>query len=337
MITIMIIGILAALILGVASVAGETAREAHSRHMVLRLHSLLTEYLDTFKTRRVKLNPEVERLINTSGISATDKGKRLAAARLNALREMMLMEVPDRWSDVLLREVPSNPMSATPLAPIYLDSSNGRSGLASTYLRRYAKAAKQPPDDPRSVTEYRDDLLDNQGAECLYLVITLACGDGEARTLFHESNIGDTDGDGAPEFLDGWGHPIEFLRWAPGFDSDIQINANELDNPPTGTAKDAWTAAALGDHDPYDVFRLESIAPRLVPLIYSAGRDEDAGLIDAPEFVPWRQSKQLSLIPYFRVEAGQPGYYLGADRAVLDPDVESTSADNIHNHVLGKR
>ena len=60
------------------------------------------------------------------------------------------------------------------------------------------------------------------------MVITIACGDGEARTLFHESNIGDTDGDGAPEFLDGWGHPINFLRWAPGFDSEIQLNANEL-------------------------------------------------------------------------------------------------------------
>ncbi len=60
------------------------------------------------------------------------------------------------------------------------------------------------------------------------MVITLATADGEARTLFGENSIGDTDGDGAPEFVDGWGHPINFLRWAPGFESQIQLDANQL-------------------------------------------------------------------------------------------------------------
>ncbi len=60
------------------------------------------------------------------------------------------------------------------------------------------------------------------------MIVTLACGDGEAKTLFKESEIGDTDGDGAPEFLDGWKHPISFLRWAPGFDSQIQLNLKTL-------------------------------------------------------------------------------------------------------------
>ena len=117
-------------------------------------------------------------------------------------------------------------------------------------------------------------LTDNQGAECLYMVIMMACGDGEARTLFGESSIGDTDGDGAPEFLDGWGHPINFLRWAPGFDSQIQLNANDLAMPPD-SSDTAWTTAAAGDHDPFDLFRVDPLAFRLVPLIYSGGRDED--------------------------------------------------------------
>ena len=70
------------------------------------------------------------------------------------------------------------------------------------------------------------------------MVITMACGDGEARTLFSENSIGDTDGDGAPEFLDGWKHPINFLRWAPGFDSQIQIDAHQFDtqDPDSSTA-----------------------------------------------------------------------------------------------------
>jgi type II secretory pathway pseudopilin PulG len=48
LITIMIITILAGLVLGVAAVAGETARQAQSRHIVERLHTLLTDYYDTY-------------------------------------------------------------------------------------------------------------------------------------------------------------------------------------------------------------------------------------------------------------------------------------------------
>ena len=48
---------LAALVLGVAAVAGETAREQHSKHVVQRLHTLLMDHYNTFKNRRVRLNP----------------------------------------------------------------------------------------------------------------------------------------------------------------------------------------------------------------------------------------------------------------------------------------
>ena len=60
LVVILIIGLLAALVLGVAAVAGETAREQHTKHVVQRLHSLLMEFQSTFKTRRVRLNPEIE-------------------------------------------------------------------------------------------------------------------------------------------------------------------------------------------------------------------------------------------------------------------------------------
>jgi hypothetical protein len=60
-----------------------------------------------------------------------------------------------------------------------------------------------------------------------------------------------------PEFHDAWGNPIKFLRWAPGFlsDSDVQ------------------TGNALEDHDPQDAMKVEPNSYRLVPLIYSAGPD----------------------------------------------------------------
>ena len=235
MVTIMIIGILAAAVLGVAAVAGETAREAKTKAIISRIHTLLMQQYDTYINRRVKLRKSVIDAINNLPPSyrASDRGKIKAECRLYALREMMLMEIPDRWSDVLLNSV----ASGTVLYPIYLDvanSANGRTELANLYLRNFLRI-KNSVNKITGVTNTQQEILDNQSAECLYMIIMNACGDGESRTLFPESNIGDTDGDGAPEFIDGWGHPIGFLRWAPGFESDIQTNANELDNPPSPT------------------------------------------------------------------------------------------------------
>ena len=44
--------------------------------------------------------------------------------------------------------------------------------------------------------------------------------------------IGDTDDDGAPEFLDGWGRPIEFIRWPTGFAerSDLMSGNSDADH-----------------------------------------------------------------------------------------------------------
>ena len=53
-----IITILASLILGVAALAAQTAKENGTRHTVERLHTLLTEFYGTFKTRRVKVKSD---------------------------------------------------------------------------------------------------------------------------------------------------------------------------------------------------------------------------------------------------------------------------------------
>jgi prepilin-type N-terminal cleavage/methylation domain-containing protein len=337
LVVIMIIALLAALVLGVAALAGETAREAQTKHTVQRLHTLLMDYYGTFKTRRVRLNPAIEASIdNDSSLNTpAKKGRAKAQARLYALRELMVMEVPDRWSDILLNAVPPTPTGwADALKPIYLDpaslSAHGRTDLSEAYLRRYFAIAKSPNRPTAEV------LTDNQGAECLYMVIMLATGDGEARTLFAESNIGDTDGDGAPEFLDGWGHPINFLRWAPGFESPIQLDANQLGLPTLNNA--TWIKAANADHDPYDLFRVDSLAFRLVPLIYSGGRDETFGIRLVKPYVTWtgyatRPPNNLTALnPY--VKATDPSDstadFLGT------PNADGTATDNVHNHLLDR-
>jgi type II secretory pathway pseudopilin PulG len=356
LITITIISILAGLILGVASLAGEKARENQTRHIVQRMHQLLMEHYDSYRERRVQLDPDVELSINdefptdqSNSKYQFDNGRKrglaLAQARLLALREMMVMEIPDRWSDVLLNAVgPPNNDDASPNAtekyPIYF---NERTDLSNVYLRRYRSLVGRT----NTITKNDNtvgDILDNQGAECLYMVITLATGDGEARGLFAENTIGDTDGDGASEFLDGWGNPIEFLRWAPGFDSLVQLNTTAL----AAMTPDESHAAIAKDHDPFDMFRMDASAFRLMPLIYSLGPDEESSLNVGRYYVTWPKQMlpkvnssdpyvQPWLTPYELRPINDLDVYLGTDLSEVDSDFEDTSTDNIHNHLLGLR
>jgi hypothetical protein len=262
-----------------------------------------------------------------------------------------MMEVPDRWSDILLGPVPAKPKGLNDARyPYFQDSTgasaSGRTSLADVYLRRYVSMTD--PDYINTVTQKPNtgvDITEFQGAECLYMIITLATADGEARSQFHEGDIGDVDGDGAPEFLDGWGRPINFLRWAPGFDSDIQLNANELGGAPTAN-NTVWAAAVSSDHDPFDIFRVDPPAFRMVPLIVSGGRDETFGIrLAKPDVVmlglPRSELSRVPnpgswriILPYRLVqdeEDKDKSMFLGTDTG------EGASTDNIHNHLLGRR
>jgi hypothetical protein len=65
-----------------------------------------------------------------------------------------------------------------------------------------------------------------QGAEMLYLIVMASQADDlDARDAIKADSIGDVDEDGMPEFVDGWRQPICFLRWAPGFISDLHVVA----------------------------------------------------------------------------------------------------------------
>jgi len=330
LITIAIISILAGLLLGVAARAGERGREARTKAMIARLHTLVMEHYDTYRDRRAPLDDDNPVLANLTGQAR-------AEARLYALRELMIMEMPDRWSDVLLADITgSTPASVTARQPLYLDSNSssthgGPTPLIEAYRRQYYASAQNAT---------AEQLLDNQGAECLFMMVMLATADGEARTLFNESSIGDVDGDGAREFLDGWGRPINFLRWAPGYDSDLQANANTL-----GTDEDVWIAQADADHDPFDLFKSDPIAYRLVPLIFSAGSNEDFGLQTLESSVTWHasvgvstpgrsfgtQNRRTYISEASRVNPYQQ-FTGGSVTAFYGTAIDDTATDNITNH-----
>jgi prepilin-type N-terminal cleavage/methylation domain-containing protein len=361
MVAIAIMGILASLLLGAAAVASEVARNARSKSLIARLHTLLVERYDGYRNQRVELKPfaqsdsaDLRTLLTTrygfnmpADLRPLPGGDQrvVAMARLAGLREIMRLELPDRWSDVvgwndggvtgLTASAP--PPSDTDVLPAVtaVDLQNrlwlvqNVPLLTTVYARRYATMQQAGVNGEKA--------RENESAECLYLIIMNATGDGEARGMFKPNDIGDTDEDGAPEFIDGWGKPISFLRWAPGFNSDAQLSMASLQRQQAKTNGDALVAQAiLDDHDPFDLFRLDNPTAatlrgwRLVPLIVSGGGDEEIGL-------RFNGTRLTTLNPYLDIGSGN---YLGEatdDQTNLAKNFDAELAgDNITNHNVGE-
>jgi hypothetical protein len=166
--------------------------------------------------------------------------------------------------------------------------------------------------------------LEYDSAECLYMIVQ---ADPEARERFQSNEIGDADGDGMFEFHDGWGMPILFLRWAPGFvpKSELMTGDPEADPDPMNPRRIGELAQQDGKW-----IRPASIATfRLIPLIYSAGPNKLYGLSTV-------NANYLS-----QMAAGDPmaktwldGADLGRPYDPGHPEYDD-HLDNITNHSLG--
>jgi prepilin-type N-terminal cleavage/methylation domain-containing protein len=237
LITMTIMAIIAAAILGTASAAMESARVRRTQSTIAKIHELIMERYASYETRRIDVDPSITQAIDRWVGAATNhedyrirslaRGQMIADARLLGLRELMKMEMPDRWGDAL-----HEPQILSGVPP-----------LAQAYRRYYEQI--QP-----SAT----DVGFSERGEMLYIVVMKATGDGEARAQFSQNEIGDVDGDGAREFMDAWGEPIGWLRWPAGVVSDRQpLN-------PDGTRPGDT------DHDPFDAYRRDSPSVTWPPL-----------------------------------------------------------------------
>ncbi len=307
LVVIAILGILAGITLGALSVSRESARVEKTRATVAKLNHVVMQLYSEYRYRRVPLSDDQIKTIAQAwfgynpapGIPPSTKW--VAAIRLAALRDIMRMEMPERRSDMYAPGTNNWRGSFVP-------------GLSLPSVHQaYASRAMA--------------MANNAPAECLYMIVTLAGGE-EARQQFSDDEIADTDGNGLPEFIDGWGRPIYWLRWAPGFNvSDLQPNL-PMDSSPASL--DLRQQASQQDHDPFDPRRVElAVGPldalknpprgwRLVPLVYSAGRDGIYGL-----------SEELQI-----------GVYVWANDTYLQNwglPIHPGHYDNIHNHRLEAR
>jgi hypothetical protein len=354
--------------LGASRAAMEQSRASRTKTTISKLHTLLMEQWNGYETKRVDLDRNItqpiDNLLKNNVIDQTTHTAMMHDLRLLALRETMKFEMPDRWSDV---DLTLNPIGKSgtirDTANVFVASVPT---LARIYDRR-RRAAQQAATDKGEP----DIFIENQRAECLYMIVMYACGDGESRTMFSAQDIGDTDGDGAPEFLDGWGNPIEFLRWPAGFTFRPPLLDNlEYHKVAAVNLSPFMTGDTTTDHDPFDPFQRNSINAlplatqfpnpvnggsisgfiqrlrgsdmptrgqigfRLVPLIYSGGPDGVPDIITAFEKIMSDQSSDGgALNPYFS-NGPDDNYAMGAPHT---EDGENLWIDNIHNHIQEAR
>jgi prepilin-type N-terminal cleavage/methylation domain-containing protein len=355
LIAISIIATLSALFLGASRAAMESSRASRTKMTILKLHTLLMEQWASYETRRVDLDPAIVAQVN-SAFSGNPQalGNAMQDLRVLGLRELMKFEMPDRWSDVDIMYNPLGKSTATTqqqrnMSTVVLESVPT---IARSYYRRYQKALNQPGNTVEKVNE-------NQRAETLYMTIMLMTGDGEARTMFAAQDIGDVDEDGLPEFLDGWGKPIQYLRWAPGYISKSPLMSGDPDS----------------DHDPFDPFRrcaegtsnvntwplpnsypgmigryvralrggaspvhpdsgVRWVGFRLVPLIFSAGPDGESDLSVAQNLTV-SDPDEGYLNPYLADTAGT--YFANGGVYTDANDNKDETIDNITNHLIDGR
>ena len=309
MIVIAIIALLAAVAASALSNAAEQARAQRTRAIINKIDQLIMEKYDSYRTRAIPLQMP-------NGTSPY----RAAEIRLHAIRDLMRMEMPDRKTDLTDGPADLNPYSATTLS---LASPSVRNG----YIRRITAACGSSWQD--NTTGWTPA---SQGAECLYLILSMM-RDGEQSSLdyFTSAEVGDLDGDGMPEILDGWGKPIEFLRWAPGFVIDPDSAWKEVPSfvPLTTQTRDASVSP-----DPFDPLKIQG-QYALTPLIFSAGPDGEFDVFtdnDLPNYQQYAKSGPNNYPkPYNSFDDGK---WAGQ---IFDRDKDGYHAyqDNITNHFRG--
>jgi prepilin-type N-terminal cleavage/methylation domain-containing protein len=248
LVVITIIVLLAGMAMGAMSKARERGKLEATKATVAKLNDLVMKRYESYRTRRIPLNfaaIQMATFTNSPPAWAATMKSRIALLRTLAIRYYMLREMPQCWSDITGATPPPNTPAALPTSlPDVLISGDSQvvnpPGLTATYLAKY-NAAK-----PNGSHEQ---------AKCLYLWVTTSMP--ESRALFRPEEIA-TDSDGWKYFVDGWGNPISFIRWAPGATSgpknpngwsDIQID----DTPDAANPK-----LPNLHHDPFDPLMLQN-------------------------------------------------------------------------------
>ena len=318
-----VIAILATLTLVAVNMVAVTAKITKARSTIQKLDVAMQQIFETYEEKLSFIRKQIAANDETKNLDKKLQQK-IAA---HYIRDLMRMEMPQNWA-----EVQTEPLEMTEGYAV------GDSPLRKYYLQ---EESKKP-------------VVELNSAELLFLIVQNL--NPEALEAFHGSEVADTNGNGFLEFVDAWGKPIRFLRWAPAFPgSDMQYdvlkasgglpqtkledNKNWWLGRETAELLYAMRKATWRHHDPTDE-RIPSLFDDLVrqhsgeseqayltdekapigwflyPLIYSAGPDGDYGLDEGDNAPPVLGTEDI--LDPFAVPRGMP--------------YGSSHFDNIHNH-----
>jgi prepilin-type N-terminal cleavage/methylation domain-containing protein len=298
MVVLVIVAMLASLTLAGLSGVRERAKADKTRSTIRKIDSVVQPMFETYGTRRVP----------ATGNSRMAR----ATSRLQNLRLLMAVEMPDTWNDV------SSPSTPLPAVPAWAQNATYRRYMA------YKTAISTSPSSRFNAAVPGFTPTTTYGelygfAETLVMLVSMSGFQPDAMEQFRTDEIGDVDGDGAREFLDGWGRPIAFIRWPAGFDAPTVDRSQP---------------------DPLDVMRVTAAVTSpfaassdwaMAPLIYSAGPDE--ALNDPLGTVSGygRQNPALSWLRNLPISSTCQGNNVGGVTNA------SSASDNITNYDLLKK
>ena len=311
---LVVMGVLAMMsslvLVGLAS-AAEQARVARTRSQVQKIHELLMTRWEDYRYRRV----EPMETSDTAGFTGTPRVLLRQRYRVDKIRQLMRMEMPCHKEDVMFG------IGNTSVAI------GSETGNEPALWRRYRRSVIN------RAGSFANWTVPNDDAESLNMILE-SIQDGETNGLdfFKPSEIGDTDGDGMPEILDGWGQPIHFIRWAPGF-IGVRSNFHRNDSPdpydPLNVrgGKTAGATAGTFAHFP------------LYPLVMSEG--PDGGLDIVVKFEESASGTEGTITGVVGSHPPNDPYYIDSDTSLqlgAEYDTNNNSIDefldNISNHQL---
>jgi prepilin-type N-terminal cleavage/methylation domain-containing protein len=367
MVTMAIMATLTAAMAYVMAGAQEAAQIAKTRSLIARLHTLVMQKYETYRSRRLPVSIPGVVIDPANGNKIQTPLLAVQKMRCDVIRQLMRLEMPERWTDIL--DEPVFLILSDPTGKTYKDVSNPSSPAGVQMNRPACSQAYLAFFNSINVaqnTTFQQAPSHFQGAKCLYLLVTMGLEDTDVMENFSEGDIADFDKTGCKVFLDAWGHPIEFLRWAPGFVSSLQPVEPGTNGVPN-TVKDLRMPDQTDPTGVYGVPRNQSTHVNgkddtfaLYPLIYSAGPDGNYDTVtgtvhSGPMSTCEEVLKPSGVVVFSYSKAFPPNNPFFSVRGVLFdfkdgpigasmvyPTSDRSSravggSDNIHNHTIGAR
>ena len=298
LVSLVIISILAAMTLSGLSAVRRRSREEATRTTIRKIHEIIVPQYESYLDKRIRtqaMNNEISPSSITNAMRPDCwQGTTSLGRRKFELRKLASIR------RTLSLEMPDNWDDVDVPSPLFPDYSNGRTRAYESYENSSTNVLESLPID---------------SAECLYMICLLSGFQPEAMENFRAEEIGDVDNDQRPEFHDAWGRPIAFIRWPTAFNGPITLNQGtdpfdpeSIDPPPGQTPLPR---------------------PGVVPLIYSAGLDQEYGLQAA---TTTRGQTTLNIVNLgFATNYFPPPSLAGFASPISAGTVEQ---DNISNHDL---